>query len=103
MAVLEMHAKIREGDNFIALTHVGLQLLGFAWFPESNRTKIEQRCGELKHVSQFQTCEATECFGSASGSWPRVPGCLNLKFTVQSTPGDGAVEILDALHNEAIS
>lgn len=40
---------------------------------------------------------------SASGSWPWALGCLNLKFTVQSTLGDGAVEILDALHNEAIS
>lgn len=94
MAVLEMQPKIREGGDVIALTHVGLESLGFAWFPQSNRTKIEQRYGKLKHVSQFQMCEATECFSSASGSWPWALGCLNLKFTVQSTPGDGAVESL---------
>lgn len=101
MAVLEMQAKI-SGD-VIALTHVGLESHGFAWFPKSNRATVEERYDKLKHVSQFQMCEATECFSSASGSWPWALGCLNLKFTVESTPGDGAVEILDALHNEAIS
>lgn len=84
-----MPPKIR---GFIALTHVGL---GFAWFPPPrNCTGIELRYGKFKHVSQFEMCEATECFGSAGGSWPWAAGCLNVKFTVQSTPGDGAGESL---------
>lgn len=85
------------------MTHVGLESHGFAWFPKSNHIKIAHRYDKLKHVSQFQMCEATEYFSSASGSWPWALGCLILKFTVESTPRDGAVEILDALHNEAIS
>lgn len=85
---------LQKGGKVIALTHVGLESLGLAWFPRSNPTKIEQRYSKLKHVSQFQMCEATECFGSARGSWPWALGCLNLKFTVQSTPGDGAGESL---------
>lgn len=83
-----MQPKIR---GFIALTHVGL---GFAWFLPRNCTGIELRYGKFKHVSQFQMCEATECFSSAGGSWPWASGCLNVKFTVQSTPGDGAGESL---------
>lgn len=78
-------------EDLIALTHVGLESLCFS---RRNHTKIEQRYGKFKHVSQFQMCEATECFNSASGSWPWALGCLNLKFTVQSTPGDGAIESL---------
>lgn len=83
-----MLPKIR---GVIALTHVGL---GFAWFPQRNRSGIELRYGKFKHVSQFQMCEATECFRCAGGSWPWALGCLNVKFTVESTPRDGAGESL---------
>lgn len=95
--------EIWRRGRFIALTHVGLECLGFTSSSESNRAEIEQRCGRLKQVSQFATCEATECCGTARSSWPWASSCRNRKVTLESSPGDGDVEILDALHNEAIS